>query len=69
VEAAGHYSNILLVASATELITNHELQFLSLVFGLQAEITMKADGKPGMSDEEVHSLTKLSLCYPSNIIC
>jgi hypothetical protein len=34
---------------------------------------MRADGKPGMSDEEVCSLTKLltileqSLCYPSNL--
>jgi len=54
-----------LTSGATELVTNHELQFLRLVFGLQAEIAMKADGKPGMSDEEVHSLTKLSLCYPS----
>jgi hypothetical protein len=40
-------------------VTNHELHFLSLVFGLQAEIAMRADGKPGMSDEEVRSLTKL----------
>ena len=47
-----------LTSDKTELVTNHELQFLRLVFGLQAEIAMKADGKPGMSDEEVHSLTK-----------
>jgi len=37
---------------------NYGLQFLKfvLVF-LQAEIAMRADGKPGMSDEEVRSLT------------
>ena len=38
---------------------NYGLQFLKflLVF-LQAEIAMRADGKPGMSDEEVRSLTE-----------
>jgi hypothetical protein len=39
-------------------MTNYGLQFLKFVLEfLQAEIAMRADGKPGMSNEEVRSLT------------
>lgn len=57
VEAAGSYS-IYLINSVAEFKTNYGLQFLKfvLVF-LQAELAMRADGKPGMSNEEVSSLT------------
>jgi hypothetical protein len=41
-------------------MTNNGLQFLKSVLGfVQAEVAMRADGKPGMSDEEVCSLTRL----------
>jgi len=57
VEAAGHYSFIK-NKQRCRIHDNYGLQFLKfvLVF-LQAEIAMRADGKPGMSDEEVRSLT------------
>ena len=58
VEAAGHYSFIK-NKQRCRIHDNYGLQFLKflLVF-LQAEIAMRADGKPGMSDEEVRSLTE-----------
>lgn len=57
VAAAGHYL-IYLTSSLAEFMTNYGLQFLKSVLGfVQAEVAMRADGKPGMSDKEVLPLT------------
>lgn len=62
VEAAGPYS-IHLTNYGSE--TKYGLQFLKFVLGfLQAELAMRADGKPGMSNEEVSSLTAIHTAQP-----